>query len=104
MQIGHPGLAFVEDRTAEKSVPFNIEHHFGQTLGLLEEVVRLKSRDCSQSVEWVRFRDRDHIVRNGIDPKFALVKRWSVPNSDRLGKGIVVCPLFPGKGSQSPRV
>ena len=74
MQIGHTGLAFIKDWAAKKRVPFNIQHHFGQTFGLLEEVVRLKTGDCSQGIKWIRFSKCNDIVRNRIDPEFALIK------------------------------
>src|SRR5207244_576809 len=74
MKIRNASLAFVKDRAAKKGVPFNVEHNFRQTLGLLKEFIRLKSRDRGQSIERIRFCDRNHVVRNRVDPEFALVK------------------------------
>ena len=74
MEIGDPGFAFIKDGAAKKSVPFDIEHHFGQTLGLLEEFVGLETSDRGQCVKRIGFGDGDHIVGNRVDPELALIE------------------------------
>src|SRR6202040_2823310 len=74
LQIGKSGFAFVENGSAEKRVALNIQDHFRQTLGLVEELVRLKTHDSRQGVERVGLGNRDHIVWNRIDAKLTLVE------------------------------
>ena len=74
LQIGKAAFAFVENGSAKKRVALNVQDHFRQTFGLVEEIVRLKTRDSRQGIERVRLRDCDHVVRNRIDTKLTLVE------------------------------
>src|SRR5437667_5704422 len=53
LQIGKSAFAFVENRPAKKRVPLDVQNHFRQTFGLLEELVCLKTRDRGERVKWV---------------------------------------------------
>src|SRR4029453_11687138 len=73
-QLSKAGFAFVENRSPKKGMPLNVQYDFRQTFRCLEKLVRLKTRNPGESVNWIRLRQRNHIVRNGIDAKFRLVE------------------------------
>src|SRR5437879_6238973 len=74
VQISHAGFAFVENWTAEKCVPFDVQNDFGKAFRLFEKLICLEASDSSHSVKRIRFRDRDDVVRHRIDAKSALKK------------------------------
>src|SRR5437667_6131756 len=74
LQIGKSAFAFVENWSAKKRVALNVQDHFRQAFGLVEELVCLKTHDSCQGIKRVRLRDCDHVVRNRIDTKLALVE------------------------------
>ena len=74
VKIGDATFAFIKDRAAEKRVPFNVEHNFRQTFGLLEKLVRLEPSDGGEAIKRIGFRDCDDVIWNRIDPEFALIK------------------------------
>src|SRR5207245_8530721 len=77
LQIGKSAFAFVENWSAKKRVALNVQDHFRQTLRLLEELVRMKTRDSRQGIERVCFSDCDNVVRIRIEsePMFVVFYR-----------------------------
>src|SRR4029450_7548538 len=73
-QLSKARFAFVENRSPKKGMTLDVQYNFWQTLRLLEKLVRLKTRNPGEGVNWIRLRQRNHIVRNGIDAKFPLVE------------------------------
>src|SRR5438874_4311024 len=55
-------------------MPLDVEHHFRLTFRSREKIVRLKTLDPGEGENRVYLRQCDHVVRNRIDPKFALEK------------------------------
>ena len=63
MEIGDASFTLVKNRASEERSSDDIEHHFRKALGLLEENISLETGDCSEGIDWMRLRYRDHIVR-----------------------------------------
>src|SRR5258708_29438062 len=74
MQVRNPAFALVKDWTSKNGSPNNVQHYFGKTLGLLEELVSLKTCDRSQGIDGIGFSYGDDVVRHRINAEFGLVE------------------------------